>query len=56
MGTPQNSECRKHGGVCATTLIKSNTLSVEYPCSIAGLTFPTYSREGTWGGISSSAP
>jgi hypothetical protein len=47
MGTPQNSECRKQGGVCATTLMRSKTLSVEYPCNIPGLTLPAYSSDET---------
>lgn len=51
MGTPQNSECRKQGGVCATTLMRSKTLSVEYPCNIPGLTLPAYSSDETWDGI-----
>ena len=51
IGTPQNSECKKQGGVCATTLMRSNTLSVEYPCSIPGLVLPTSSSDETWDGI-----
>lgn len=51
IGTPQNSEWVKQGGVCATTLMRSKTLSVEYPCNIPGLVLPTYSDDETWDGI-----